>query len=165
MTATFRLRSWLESDASWYIGSRDDEILRWTTEPDELTVNEFVTGLADLDGIDRAGFAVVDAEGGLVGNVAAVRRGPDAEVSYWVAAPARGRGAAKFALEAMTAWVADNWPVSRVELLITPDNSASVAVAGRCGYTFTEKRKSCLSCAGPDGTVVVYAKDLAGPVS
>ncbi|MDJ0953934.1 MAG: GNAT family protein [Acidimicrobiia bacterium] len=161
----FRLRPWRTQDAVWYLDARDEEILRWTTEPVELTVADFATGLAKLDGRSRAGFAIVDEDGDLVGNVAAVRTGTTADLSYWVASAARGRGAATFALVAMTQWVADNWPVSRLELQINPDNLASTVVAERAGYTNEGRRESCLSCAGSDGTVLIYAQEVSPVVS
>lgn len=165
LTGPYRLRSWREDDALWYIGARDREILRWTTEPDQLTVDDFVRGLAELDDANRLGCAIVDADDRLAGNVAAVRNGAVAEVSYWVAVSHRGRGAARSALDAMTARVMAEWPVARIELLISPGNAASVGVASRCGYTLVGARESCLSCAGPDGTVIVYAREVAPTVS
>ena len=154
----FRLRDWQHGDADWYIAARDEEILRWTTEPEQLTVSEFRDGVERLDGTERAGFAVSDAATDLVGNVAAVRRGSVAELMFWVAAEARGRGVATFALSAMSSWVASNWPVTRLELQINPANAGSIAVAERVGYEYQEERKSCLSCAGPEGTVAIYAR-------
>ncbi len=148
----------------WYIGARDREILRWTTEPAELTLEGFLEGLAGLDDSTRVGKAVVAADGRLAGNVAAVRDAAIAELSYWIAAESRGAGAATFALNAMTAWVIEHWPVSRLELQITPDNHASAAVAARCGYRLEGRRESCLACAGPDGTVVVYAREVVPAV-
>ncbi len=161
----FRLRPWRPSDAAWYLHARDDEILRWTTEPAELTFADFAAGLAELDGRNRAGFAIVDEEGELVGNVAAVRTEETADLSYWVAGAARGRGAATFALAAMTKWVVENWPVDRLELQINPDNAASVVVAERAGYTSDGRRDSCLSCAGADGKVLIYAQEVSPVVS
>ncbi len=165
MTAGYDLREWRDDDAGWYIGARDRTILRWTTEPDELTADEFVAGVAKLDGVSRSGFAVVNGDGRLVGNVAAVRDDGTAEISYWIEASARGRGAAQYALTAMTSWVVDNWQVARIELQITPDNAASAAVASRCGYVLVGRRELCLSCAGDDGTVVIYAQEVAPTVS
>lgn len=164
-TIGFDLRPWQESDADWYVAARDEEIFRWTTEPRTLGVGAFLEALAGLDGSERAGFAV--AETGsirLVGNVAAVRRGDVAELSYWIAPEGRGRGAATAALARMSEWVVDNWDVSRLELLIHPENAASIRVAERSGYAAGGTRRSCLSCAEPDGTVAVYLR-RANPVS
>ncbi len=165
MTDRYQLRPWRGDDALWYIGARDREILRWTTEPERLTAEEFADGLAELDAVNRLGYAIVDADDRLVGNVAAVRNETIAEISYWVAASDRGRGAATFALDAMTSRVMADWPVTRIELLINPDNAASVGVASRCGYALVGARETCLSCAGPDGTVIVYAREVVPAVS
>jgi RimJ/RimL family protein N-acetyltransferase len=161
---SFVLRPWAADDAAWYIAARDDEILRWTTEPSALSAAEFEAGLQSLDERQRAGFAIAFTAGGPAGNVAAVRNGTVAEISYWVAAEARGRGAATFALVTMSEWVAANWPVDRLELLINPENLASFVVAERAGYTFAEVRETCLSCAGPDGTVSVFAREAGSAV-
>ncbi len=161
----FQLRPWRKQDAAWYLDARDEDILRWTTEPAVLTIADFEAGLAKIDGRSRAGFAVVDGAGELVGNVAAVRTGTTADLSYWVARAARGKGAATFALDAMTRWVGANWPVNRLELQINPDNAASAVVAERAGYTSEGRRESCLSCAGADGTVLIYTREVSAVVS
>ncbi len=154
----FGIRRWSAADAEWYIAARDETILRWTTEPRELTVSEFVETLDSLDGVDKAGFALTSGGSSLVGNLAAVRRGDVAELSYWVAAAARGKGAATAGLHALTAWVEANWDVATLELLIHPDNLASIGVAERCGYTLGETREVTLDCAGPEGVVVIYSR-------
>jgi RimJ/RimL family protein N-acetyltransferase len=49
--------------------------------------------------------------------------------------------------------------VSLIELLINSENEASAVVAERAGYNHAGVRETCLSCAGPDGTVAVYAME------
>lgn len=102
------LRPWDDSDIRPLIDVYRDPVLRrWTRLP--------VTGVEDAlrwlevqrDGWrsgERFSFAVIE-EGRLVGNVA-LKRGADhrAEVGYWTAAGARGRGIAPRALEALTGW-------------------------------------------------------------
>ncbi|WP_406063846.1 GNAT family N-acetyltransferase [Streptomyces sp. NBC_01077] len=64
---------------------------------------------------------------------------PSAEVGYWTAARARGRGVAPRALEALTAWAFDTYGtdgLERLELLHQVDNLASCRVAEKCGYAF-----------------------------
>jgi RimJ/RimL family protein N-acetyltransferase len=58
------------------------------------------------------------------------------ELGYVLAAEARGRGVAKLALAALTAWAVRTHDPERIELLISVDNHASQAVAERCGYLF-----------------------------
>ncbi|MFD8642619.1 GNAT family N-acetyltransferase [Streptomyces zaomyceticus] len=96
---------------------------------------------------DRFGFAVLEEQRGsvreqLVGNVVLkeVASGkPAAEVGYWTAAHARGRGVAPRALEALTNWAFDTFEadgLERLELLHQVDNLASCRVAQKSGYDF-----------------------------
>ncbi|MER6859715.1 GNAT family N-acetyltransferase [Streptomyces pilosus] len=96
---------------------------------------------------DRFGFAVFEAQPGsareeLMGNVVLkeVTAGkPAAEVGYWTAAHARGRGVASRALEALTGWAFDTFTalgLERLELLHQVDNLASCRVAQKSRYEF-----------------------------
>ncbi|MEU8514456.1 GNAT family N-acetyltransferase [Kitasatospora sp. NPDC048722] len=93
----------------------------------------------------RYSFAVLDADlDGLVANVVLKRGTPGgegAEVGYWTAAAARGRGVAPRAVEALTAWAfaafADEG-LARIDLLHQVDNAASCRVAEKSGYAFRE---------------------------
>ncbi|MFB7651803.1 MULTISPECIES: GNAT family N-acetyltransferase [unclassified Streptomyces] len=96
---------------------------------------------------DRFGFAVLEAQPvpvrrQLVGNVVLkeVSSGkPAAEVGYWTAAHARGRGVAPRALEALTRWAFDTFEadgLERLELLHQVDNRASCRVAQKGRYDF-----------------------------
>lgn len=96
---------------------------------------------------DRFGFAVLEAQPGsvreqLVGNVVLkdITSGkPTAEVGYWTAAHARGRGVAPRALEALTNWAFDTFQadgLERLELLHQVDNLASCRVAQKSRYDF-----------------------------
>lgn len=95
-----------------------------------------------------AAFAVADsASGELLGAIGLsnVLKGRNqAEVGYWVAPWARGRGVATAATKAMTEWGFDNGFV-RIELLAAAENSASHRVAYGAGYTREGVRRS----AGP----------------
>ncbi|WP_406210900.1 GNAT family N-acetyltransferase [Kitasatospora sp. NBC_01560] len=95
---------------------------------------------------ERYSFAVLEPRGPgpaeLVANVVLKRPSPagaSAEVGYWTAAPARGRGVAPRALEALTRWAFEAFgadgPV-RLELLHQVDNAASCRVAEKAGYRF-----------------------------
>lgn len=60
-----------------------------------------------------------------------------AEVGYWTAAAARGRGVAARAVEALSRWALstqDVVPLDRLELRHAEDNRASCQVAAKCGY-------------------------------
>ncbi|MFD7909508.1 GNAT family N-acetyltransferase [Streptomyces sp. NPDC059752] len=95
----------------------------------------------------RFGFAVLEEGRGaaparLVGNVVLkeVASGKaSAEVGYWTAAKARGRGVAPRALEALTAWSLEAFRadgLEHLELLHQVDNPASCRVAAKCGYAY-----------------------------
>lgn len=91
---------------------------------------------------------VVDGRAGepgtsrLVANVVLKRadpRGRFAEVGYWTAAYARGRGVAPRALEALTGWAFGTFAadgLERLELLHQVDNPASCRVAEKAGYGY-----------------------------
>ncbi|MEY2229922.1 GNAT family N-acetyltransferase [Streptomyces sp. BF23-19] len=98
----------------------------------------------------RFGFAVLESGTGtgassparLVGNVVLKEVAPGkaaAEVGYWTATRARGRGVASRALEALTNWSLDVFRadgLERLELLHQVDNLASCRVAAKCGYAY-----------------------------
>jgi RimJ/RimL family protein N-acetyltransferase len=63
-----------------------------------------------------------------------------AEVGYWVAAWARGRGVATAAVVTATEWAFAHG-VARVELLAEPENAASQRVAVRAGFTYEGVRR------------------------
>jgi len=93
------LRPWQVADATWYVEARDEEVLRWTTERRDLTVEETEDAIQAVNARDDvASFAIIDTScNELVGNIAAVKDESDvreAEVMYWLAASGRGRGIA-----------------------------------------------------------------------
>lgn len=154
---SFSMRRWREEDAGWYLSVRDDVIFAWTTESADVDEAHFVAELDRLDFEDRAGFALTRGDA-LAGNLVAVKHDSIAELSYWVAPRARGAGAATAGLVMLRDWVLEHWDVDRIELLINPENAASIRVAEKAGFASAGRRKTCASCAGPDGTVVVYAQ-------
>ncbi|MET8436364.1 GNAT family N-acetyltransferase [Streptomyces sp900116325] len=94
----------------------------------------------------RFSFAVVDTDldDRPVGNVALkypASGSGAAEVGYWTAARARGRGLAPQAVEALTGWAfaafADDG-LRRLDLVHQEDNRASCRVAVKSGYAFAE---------------------------
>ncbi|MFD9483082.1 GNAT family N-acetyltransferase [Streptomyces sp. NPDC059991] len=114
----------------------EDDVLRWMRMQEQ-----------GWEAGDRLGFAVLEGGQGeapsrLVGNVVlkGVAAGqPAAEVGYWTAAAARGRGVAPRALEVLTSWAFDTFGadgLERLELLHQVDNAASCRVAEKCGYAF-----------------------------
>ena len=145
LSASVALRTWQEDDAEWYVSARDEEIFFWTKEPRDLTT-ELARNAIDhyLSHPTYAGFAITNAlSGSLLGNIALVITESErtwAEVMYWLAAPARGRGAATEAVRTLARWAFETLPIERIELLTDPDNSASQRVARRAGFAPQGKR-------------------------
>jgi RimJ/RimL family protein N-acetyltransferase len=97
---------------------------------------------------ERFGFALAESPdrpggGRLVGHVILKRGTADsvsAEVGYWTAGHARGRGVAPRAVRALTDSAFGVFPedeVAYLELLHQVDNTASCRVAQKCGYAYT----------------------------
>lgn len=58
-----------------------------------------------------------------------------AELGFWLAPWARGRGIASGAVRAACAWAFDRWDLVRIEMTTLPDNEASLALARKLGFT------------------------------
>ncbi|MFD4536402.1 GNAT family N-acetyltransferase [Kitasatospora sp. NPDC058397] len=143
------LRPFEDADAPALIEAYRDETLRRFTRTPVGNAEEAAHWLG-LQYRGRAegrrySFAVLEpGTGELLGNVALKRGTPGgeaAEVGYWTAAAARGRGVAPRAVVALTAWafevLADDGLV-RIDLLHQVDNQASCRVAEKSGYAFQE---------------------------
>ncbi|QBJ93834.1 N-acetyltransferase [Streptomyces seoulensis] len=155
------LRPWREADAAELVRVQrgDAALRRWTgaAVDDEAAALAWIAGQArGWETGDRLGFAVVAAdarncaaeEGELLGHIALkdVLSGDGrAEVGYWTAARARGRGVAPRALTALTGW-AFGRGLTRLELLHEMDNTASCRVALKSGY----ERAGVLPAAPPE---------------
>jgi len=121
----------------------DDQITRYTRVPDGADeafvrgwIGRYESGWSDGS---RAGFAVVDRAGELLGFAGFVQLDQDAregEIGYAVGAQARGRGIATRSLELLTRWGFDRLELVRIELMIDVDNAGSARVAERGGYRF-----------------------------
>lgn len=146
------LRRWRVEDAPWYVKSRDADVLRWTREDPTLTVDECRRAIADqVDSV--GGFAIVDGDDRPVGNLGVRLSDGRAELSYWVAAPHRGRGIATYALRAAAEWAAGRPDVTEVFLVTHPENVASQRVAVRAGFVADGTAIAPHECATPDGLV------------
>ena len=143
------LRPWHMADVAALVEvSRDPVLRQWTTsvvENDDDGARWVRVEQQGWAAGDRFGFAVLEAQPGsvdrqLVGYVVLkdVTSGkPAAEVGYWTAAHARGRGVAPRALEALTGWAFDTFAadgLERLELLHQVDNLASCRVAEKSRY-------------------------------
>jgi RimJ/RimL family protein N-acetyltransferase len=136
------LRLWAPDDAQWYVESLDDEIFQFTTESPDLTVDAARKNIeAYLNDPNHASLAIIDRTSGKrAGGVNLVPRDTKnvlAEVSYWLAPSARGRGLATEAVELLCKWAFGSLlSLSRIELLMLPQNSSSRSVAERAGFRF-----------------------------
>jgi RimJ/RimL family protein N-acetyltransferase len=138
------LRPWEAGDAPAIVAAidGDPEIATWldaVPQPYRLVdAHDFVAQCRRswADGIGAA-FAILDAEGTVVGSIGA-RFDPVqavAEVGYWVARAGRGRGFATRALRLLSRWLCDEVGVARVQLQADVRNEASLRVAERAGFT------------------------------
>jgi RimJ/RimL family protein N-acetyltransferase len=125
------------------IALQDPEIPRWTLVPSPYTRDDARAFLRFVNRGRAAGsrlaLAIVDAadERALLGSVALnpidwTQRAAD--VGYWVAAPARGRGVATRAVELIAGHAFGTLGLERLELRAQEANRASQAVAARAGF-------------------------------
>jgi RimJ/RimL family protein N-acetyltransferase len=153
------LRPWRVTDITALVAAcQDPEIVRWTRVPasyGEADARAFMLQRHDavLTGT-AAPFAIVTAASDeqLLGSVSLMRLAWEharAEVGYWLAREARGRGHASRAVRAICRWGFDALRLERVDLLAATENAASQRVAERCGF----KREAVLRSymQGTDG--------------
>ncbi|MFI2209773.1 GNAT family N-acetyltransferase [Streptomyces sp. NPDC020141] len=148
------LRPWLGEDVTALVEAcRDPALRRWTSHVvnDEADGERWVrTQQRGWAAGDRFAFAVLETRPDgtrpdgvherLVGHavVKEVASGkPSAEVGYWTAANARGKGVAPRSLQALTDWAFDTFAaggLERLELLHPVGNPASCRVAQKSRY-------------------------------
>ena len=148
----FLLRPWAVEDASWYVESRDEEVFAWTTERRDLTVEETEEGIRRANsGSDAVCCAIADRRSGqLLGNIALAFREDNrksAEIMYWLAPWARGRGIATKAVMMLCTWAFDALELERVTLQTHAGNVRSQLVAQRAGFQRLEDQDGSGSAA------------------
>src|SRR3954470_6212830 len=135
------LRGWRDTDVANLTALMDDpEIGRWTRAPspyrERHAIEWFATHSTMLRRRAELPLAIVAAgDGELLGSIAL--RFPEdgrGEFGYLVAAGARGRGVATRALHLYARWALDDLGVERLEVLVQPENVASLALAERVGF-------------------------------
>jgi RimJ/RimL family protein N-acetyltransferase len=160
------LRGWRRADIPDLPAAVDDpEIHRWIDIiPDPYTrsdAEEFVSAAQrDLAEGRAAGLAITDDRTllGAVGVRLAAHQPGVAEVGYWVAAGARGRGVATTATRALTDWAFQELGLHRVELYAATDNAASRAVAERAGFELEGIRRAWRKNRGQPYDSAAYAR-------
>ncbi|WP_239134207.1 GNAT family N-acetyltransferase [Rugosimonospora africana] len=145
------LRPWTDADAGPLLEAYRDPVLRrFTIQPvrdDEDAARWLVAQRDGWDSGRRFSFAVLQdgpdpGAAPLVANVVLKLAGSMdgyADVGYWTAGYARGRGIAPRAVEALTAWAFGTFAgngLDRLALVHQVDNHASCRVAEKTGYAF-----------------------------
>lgn len=133
-------RSWVrESMALWSEGA----VFRWAIvpmEPSSLRSNP-ILGCVEI-------------------NVPAIGT-PVARMGYWVAREVLGRGVCTQAAVQALQWGFEQLNLERVELLIQPDNEASIAVAKKLGATFQERLEGAIAFHDQRKAADLYAVTAA----
>ena len=138
-----RLRPPRIEDAGWIAEAvSDPEIPRWTRISSPYTKDDAFAWVAVAESMAREGSAqhllvadtARDEPLGSVGLEVHARPAPHGEIGYWIAAPARRRGAATRAVRLLSAWALEALALPLVEVHVLPQNGASRAVALKAGF-------------------------------
>ncbi|MFF4341455.1 GNAT family N-acetyltransferase [Kitasatospora sp. NPDC001540] len=146
------LRPWLDSDADAVAEVfRDPAIRRWHLRGADSAAEtgEWIARWRRDWADERAAhWAVADPDGGgLLGRVSLqslVLYGGQAEIAYWTAPAARGRGVCPRAVRRVSDWALHDVGFHRIELGHSTANPASCRVAGKTGYLLEGTRRSAL---------------------
>ena len=159
------LRPWRSTDAdAVYRACQDPDIARWTTKPSPYLVEHaigFVSTTAPADWAAGTGapFAVCDAATGELlascGFVGIDHRLRSAELGYWTAPWARGRGVAVHASRAVARWGFGELGLRRIIWQAEVGNHASRLVALRAGFRIEGRLRLAdpHPGGGPDGWI------------
>jgi RimJ/RimL family protein N-acetyltransferase len=145
------LRSWREDDApAVYEACQDPEMQRrLPLLPRPYTrahAEAFVAGRVDEGPYSFA----IEEDGRLVGSISLRITDPGtANLGYWCAREARGRGIVTRALRRLCAYGLEDLGLQRLELIADPDNVASQRVAEKAGFSREGVLRSHL--VHPDG--------------
>lgn len=139
------LRPWRPGDAAAVAAACEDAaIQRWTSVPSPYRRSDaeaFVGEWAPQQWTSGRGaaYAVVQPDADiLIGAVGLGRRDPvvrSAEIGYWTAPAARGRGHTTAAVRLLTRFGFDTLGLARIEWYAEVGNAASRRVAARAGFT------------------------------
>jgi RimJ/RimL family protein N-acetyltransferase len=151
---------------------RDAEIPRWTSVPSPYTREdaERFLAIAATEAANGEGvaLAVTDRGDRLIGTIGLMevdRERGSAEIGYWTAAAARGRGTATRAVLLVRDWARRELGLSELEILPHRDNRPSQLVAERAGFAATGEIRSVprMPAGKRDGyKVYVWRAESAG---
>lgn len=137
------LRPWEPGDVVWVHGTcQDPEIQRWTKLPVPYRPSDAVALIRGSTDHRHSGtaasFAItVTDTGELLGAIGVKdidRRARSAEIGYWLAPDARGRGVASGALRLVCRWCFDGLRVDTLHALVLVGNAPSERVLERGGF-------------------------------
>jgi ribosomal-protein-alanine N-acetyltransferase len=152
------LRPFVDADVTAIVAAcQDPEIPRWTSVPSPYTEEDARRFLAGAP--NAYSFAVVDAaDDKLLGCVGyQLLNHSRATFGYWVAREARGRGVATRALRLLSRWALREHDLARVQLIVEPDNVASIRVAENAGFRREALLRSYIELHGQRRDVYLYA--------
>uniref|UniRef100_UPI00384B8F6E GNAT family N-acetyltransferase n=1 Tax=Kitasatospora fiedleri TaxID=2991545 RepID=UPI00384B8F6E len=125
--------------AKWQRGWADETAAHWAVATVDGDAGTDANADADAD---------ADADGGrLLGRVSLqclVLCGGQAEIAYWTAPEARGRGVCSRAVDRVSDWALHEAGFHRIELGHSTANPASCRIAGKTGYLLEGTRRSAL---------------------
>lgn len=162
-----RLRAWRALDEPALLEScRDSLIGRYTHVPSPYRASDaraWVTGqggrLQEGISLDLAiADVATDALQGAIGMHAFRWQDRRAEVGYWLAPEARGRGTATRALRLLANWALGPLGLARLDLFAEEENAPSVRVAERAGFVREGKLRSYIEIKGTRRTVLVFSR-------
>jgi RimJ/RimL family protein N-acetyltransferase len=152
------LRPFVDEDVPAIVAAcQDPEIPRWTSVPSPYTEEDARSYLAGAPNVHA--FAVVDRDtGALLGSVGfQLLNHSRATSGYWVAREARGRGVATRALRLLSRWSLREHGLARVQLIVEPENVASIRVAESAGFRREARLRSYIELKGRRRDVYLYA--------
>ena len=147
---------------------QDPEIQRWTLVPSPYRREHAEEWLASAPGRVQAGEAVsllaFQGDGRLAGSFSLMEldlASGYAEIGYWVAPWARGRGVATRSVRLLHEWAVGELGLRRIEILPDVANAPSRRVAERCGYHDTGELRTLPRDPERKPTYAVYAWRMA----
>jgi RimJ/RimL family protein N-acetyltransferase len=166
-----RLRPWRTDDVPAVVAAcQGPEIQRWTQVPvpyRQENAEEFVSEIAAATWAEGGAlFAVEPRDGGPL--IASIGLFPPtdgyAEAGYWTVAAHRGQGYTAEALRVLTGWAFDSLGLRRLELLVDPANTGSLAVARSAGFLAESTIRQRFLHRGEPSDVVLHARIAADEV-
>ena len=147
------LRPWTDDDLdAFWSASQDPATRLWNPVGDgsREAARAVLARRQDWSSGDHASFAVVSRDGGrLLGGVSLhaidLHHG-NAQIGYFVAAPARGRGIATAVVDGSCSWAFTSLGIERVELIHSVENAASGRVAAKAGFTCEGRLRRSWRC-------------------